>query len=201
MQVGAQVGTKVVSKTRTETFLKEVNARVFMPRRLRVRMVKGEEVPRLLKWNETQSIVDGAWDESLLDKVLHNVQPFSAQLIRQELPVPEGQTGLLDKLSSKSLEKEKAKNAKKALKEHEKELGKEEKRMRKEERKQERKNKKQHKHGNGASNDIPKFEDSAFPSENRSDQTSDGPRSKTGKAREKEEKEAKKLLWILIENM
>jgi hypothetical protein len=160
-QLGAQIGTKVVSKTRTETFLKEVNVGVFLPRRLRVKMVKGDDVPGLLRMNEGQSIVDGAWDEPLLEKVLENVQPYSAQLIRQDLPVPESQTGLLDKWSAKSLEKEKAKNAK-ALKEHEKELEKEEKRMRKEERKQERRDKKHNKHGKWTSNDVPNFEDSAF---------------------------------------
>lgn len=193
MQASAQVGTKVVSKARTNAFLKQVNDRVFLPRRLRVRLIKGEEIPRLLRMPEWRSIVEGDWDELLLEKVLRNVQQYTAELARHELPVPEAQMGLLDKWSAKALEREKSKNTKKALKKHEEEMEKAGKRTRKHQKKQEKRNQKHKKQGKERSKE-------SSDSESNTDQGSDGNR-KSGKAKEKQEKEARKLLWILIENV
>jgi hypothetical protein len=205
MQLGAQVGTKVVSKARTDAFLKQVNARVFEPRRMRVRIVKGEEVPRRLRMTEAQATLDDGWDQDLLEKVLKNVEPFSAQIIRHELPVPESQTGLLDKWSAKAVEREKAKNAKKVIKQREKQMEKEEKRERKEEKKSikaaRKQEKKQKKKGKCPRTDSSDSESSDSDSGVTGGRRRDGRMVKTGKAREKEEKEARKLLWILIENI
>jgi len=208
LQVGAQVGTKVVSKARTDEFLKQVNARMFGPRRMRARIVKGEEIPRLLRMTEAQATLDDAWDMDLLEKVLKNVGPYTAQFTRHDLPVPEGQAGFLDKWSSKAVEREKAKMAKKAMKQREKEIEKEEKRERKyekksekEARKREKNRKKQKKKGKEPRTDISDPESSSSESEDIGGLRRDGRAGKTGKVREKEEKEARKLLWIMIEHV
>ncbi|TVY71551.1 hypothetical protein LSUE1_G007602 [Lachnellula suecica] len=199
LQYGAQIGATVVSKQRTDKFLKEVNERVFLPRRLRVKIVKGEEVPRVLRMTETQAILDNNWDDDLLQKVLKNIQPYSAPLIRKELPVSMGQDGILDKWSAKAVEREQARIAKRALKGKEKEMGKEEKRLRKDEkrarkelRKQGKRNKKHRKHS-----DEDDVQDSSSDSEDDGHMATVG---RKGKVQEKEMKMAKKLLWILIES-
>lgn len=70
VQVSSQIGTAAVSKIRTNMFLKKVNAGLFGPRRLRVRIIAAGEVPRVLRIPESRATIDDNWDDSLDIKVL-----------------------------------------------------------------------------------------------------------------------------------
>jgi hypothetical protein len=223
IQVGSQVGAKLVSRTRRGLFIKEVNARVFAGRGLIVKVIGFDELCHILGFGPEEGarniLAETDIDEDLLKNVLESVQRRgAARLIHgDELEILDGvdfrqETGELnwmDKLSKKQMDRDKIRAARKEVQRKEKEDRKARKRERREskkERKRERKNK----------GDKKKYRDSSSVTESSSDedieQVADGKskgKEKRSRKQDKEdrkqeesrEKALRKMMWILIENL
>ncbi|KAF4634708.1 hypothetical protein G7Y89_g3394 [Cudoniella acicularis] len=179
IQLSARVGTSIISKGRTEIYLRDANSLFFAPRGLKAQIASGDAVGRVLGIPADQPLLwqlrSETLDMSTLERSLAVVRPYCS-LLNFNVPPPAQQTTLLAKMSAMQVERQRKKNEKKGLKHREKDLEKEEKRRRKDE-KREREGKN--------------------PKKNKEEKYA----HKEEKRQEKEEKHARKILWILIENI
>lgn len=120
IQTIAQLGTAVVSKSRTDIYVKEANEKIFMPRGLNVCIASSKSMRTILRIPETQSVIAPRTPEtmemSMLERELLAVRPYNA-ILYLFLPEPAEQTTLLAKLSARQVLAQAKKNKKTAVKE------------------------------------------------------------------------------------
>lgn len=126
-----------------------------------------------------------------VERVLWELQPYNA-VLDLNVPPPAEQTTMLARLSAKQIAAQSKKNQNKILKEREKSMKKDEKRHKKDERKERRKDRKHGKRRDSSDDENDVDEEVGMSPDQRVIQ------GKKGK-KDKEEKKAGKLLWILIE--
>jgi hypothetical protein len=204
IQGTAKIGTGLVSKGRTEMYMQEVNEKLFKPRGLKASLASTEAMRALLRIPVEQPtlapLTSPTMTVSMVERVLIGAGPYNG-VLDLDVPPPGEQTTLLAKLSAKQVMAQEKKNQKKGLKEMEKVAKKEEgqrekdkhkaeKKHRKEERR-EKKRGKAHKGKDRVESDIESDEVEG---------TSTTGVHHSGKLT-KEEKNARKLLWIMIESL
>jgi hypothetical protein len=208
IQGTAKLGTYAVSKGRTEAYMREVNEKMFKPRGLNVRIASTEAARALLKipnaYPTLAPLTRQTMNMSTAERVLVETRPYNA-VLDLNVPPPTEQTTTLAKLSARQVaarsKKQQEKLVKSRGKDIEKQQGRTEKereKQAKEDRKRERKaekkaKKRERKHGKGSDSDS-------------DSDTDDEPRRRSEKKarhekRDKEEKQAEKLLWIVIDNL
>ncbi|CZR65850.1 uncharacterized protein PAC_15750 [Phialocephala subalpina] len=218
IQAGAQLGTVAVSKGRTETYMREVNERLFKLRGMKVRIASTEAMRNVLRIPSGRPLLAPLTVETMnmstVERALTEMRSYNA-VLDLDVPPPAEQTTMLAKLSAKQVESQAKKNQKKVLKGREKVMKKEDEQRRKDEKKAEERQRKEDKkeaerqkrearkekrrdkkHGRRGDNS----DDSD--SENDVGRTSEQTihREKKNK-KNKEEKNTSKLLWILIESL
>ncbi|KAG0648097.1 hypothetical protein D0Z07_5656 [Hyphodiscus hymeniophilus] len=215
MQTTAQLGTAAVSKGRTEMYMKEANEKFFAPRRLKVAIASRDAVGSVLRLPRDAPILAPLTRETInmgmVERSLALMQGYAAEL-DFNVPPPAEQTTTLAKMSARQVDRQVKKNEKKMLKEREKILGKEEKgtartlEMREHDRGRRR-----------SDSDSSDSEEERMPKSRRelkkersrerkerrhqrkADKDARKGRGKAGK--DKDAAKAKKLLWILIQNL
>ncbi|KFY42437.1 hypothetical protein V495_04522 [Pseudogymnoascus sp. VKM F-4514 (FW-929)] len=203
IQGTAKIGTGLVSKGRTEVYMQEVNEKLFKPRGLKASLASTEAMRTLLRIPADRPTLapptPPTMTLSTAERALIGADPYNATL-DLDVPPPGEQTTMLAKLSAKQVMAQEKKNQKKGLKEMEKAAKKEEgqrekdkhkaeKRHRKEERR-EKKRGKAHKGKDRVESDI------------ESDEVQGTSTSGVHSGKQtKEEKNARKLLWIMIESL
>lgn len=128
LQAVAKVGTVAVSKGRTEIYMKEVNEKVFKPRRLKATIASTQAVRAVLAMPHNVPFLVPLTNQVLgmspMERILISVQPYSAPL-DLHVPPPAAQTTMLAKISAKQVEMQAKRCQKKAMKNREKALEKE----------------------------------------------------------------------------
>ncbi|KAE8445893.1 hypothetical protein EG329_012672 [Mollisiaceae sp. DMI_Dod_QoI] len=195
IQTSAQLGTAAVSKGRTEMYMREVNDRMFKPRGMKVSLASTEAMRAVLRIPYDRPILAPLTMEAMrmttVERVLWELQPYNA-VLDLNVPPPAEQTTMLARLSAKQIAAQSKKNQNKILKEREKSMKKDEKRHKKDERKERRKDRKHGKRRDSSDDENDVDEEVGMSPDQRVIQ------GKKGK-KDKEEKKAGKLLWILIE--
>jgi hypothetical protein len=208
IQVSAQLGAAVVSKSRTDMYMKEVNEKMFKPRGLKVSITSVEAMRRILRILDTQPLLAPLTDETMqmstLERELLALRDYNAML-DMNVPRPVEQPAMLAKLSARQVEGLAKKNQKKAIKDGEKALEKKEKAEKREAEKRGKKERKEEKRDRKRNRKhSKKGQESEYATDDsESDRSSaevigkDEMKGKLGK----EEKSARKVLWIVIENL
>jgi hypothetical protein len=225
LQGSAKLGTALVSKGRTEIYMREVNETMFKPRGLKVSLASTEAIRAVFRMPANRPTLAPLTAEtmtiSMVDRALIEVEPYNA-VLDLNVPPPTAQITTLAKLSAKQVIAQDKKNQTKILKkrekatkkdeeQREKDEKKDEERRRKEEKKEGKrreKEKKDKKHGKGkgrVSSDFDSDEIGGM-SDTRIHYDEKGIKGKKGESKEqknedKEEKNAGKLLWIMIEGL
>lgn len=219
LQGTAKIGIAMVSKGRTEMYMREVNERIFKPRGLKVNIVSTEAMRAILRIPADQialaPLIGQTMTMSLFQRVLMAVGPYNAVLDFDVPPLGE-QATMLAKLSARQVASREKSDQKKLLKDREKVAKKGDerlenderkrgKRQEKDEKKREKRRGKDEKRKHGKSKerrDYDSVSDSDL-DEDRGTKASRGHHSgkehKESK-KDKEEKNAGKLLWIMIES-
>jgi hypothetical protein len=216
IQATAQLGTAAVSKGRTEMYMKEANEKFFAPRKLKVAIASRDAVGAVLRLPTDLPILAPLTRETMsmgiVERSLAVMTGYAAEL-DFNVPPPAEQTTVLAKMSAKQLERQGKKNEKKMLKEREKALEKEEKERAKVLQKQE-KGTGRGRRGSDSDSDSEdergpksrrelKREKSRERKERREEKKAEKEAEKKHgrKGKDKEAEKARKLLWILIENI
>ncbi|KAL5329580.1 hypothetical protein ACEPPN_003094 [Leptodophora sp. 'Broadleaf-Isolate-01'] len=180
VQATAKLGTAVVSKGRTELYLREVNKKMFEPRGLKVSIASSLATKEILKVPGTlpklAPLNDDTFYLSTAERALRIVEPYNK------------------------------KNHKKIMKARDKAVYKFERREKKAERKTERQERKRERKDRKRGKDSESSERDQSSSDSEDESHNVRPSSKSGKGdikmkKDKEEKKARKLLWIVIENI
>ena len=213
IQAFAQLGTAVVSKGKTEMYLKEANENFFAPRKLRVAIASRDAVGAVVGLPRCGPVLAPLSRETMhvgmLERSLEVMRGYAADLDFNVSP-PAEQTTMLAKMSAKQIERQGKKNEKKTLKEREKALEKEEKDRAKNLEKQEKERSKGRKgsgSGSDSNNEESKPKSGRELKRERSHERKEGRKEKRAekkhgkKGKDKEAEKAGKLLWVLIENL
>ncbi|KAH7354669.1 hypothetical protein BKA65DRAFT_394888 [Rhexocercosporidium sp. MPI-PUGE-AT-0058] len=207
VQATAKLGTAAVSKGRTELYMREVNKKLFEPRGLKVSIASSLATRKILKvpgsLPKLAPLTDDTFYISTAERVLRLVAPYSAHL-DFDVPPPIEQTTIFAKLSARQVASSDKKNHKKMMKKRDKEVSKSERREKKAEREADRKERKRERKGRKRGKDSDGSDSSH--SDNEDERHSRNSSSKIGKGdlkmkKDKEEKGAGKLLWIVIEDI
>lgn len=208
IQASAQLGTAIVSKTRTDMYMKAVNEKMFKPRGLRVSITSAGAMRSILCIPDAHPFLAPLTRETMqmstLERELLAVREYSA-VLELDVPRPAEPTTVLAKLSAKQVEGLAKKNQKKAVKEREKAMEKEEKKAQREGKKRaederkgkkraQKREKKHRKKVDEAAEDTENDESENFGVER------DWKQEKPGK-QSKEVRDAGKVQWIVIENL
>ncbi|KAE9373023.1 hypothetical protein N431DRAFT_289060, partial [Stipitochalara longipes BDJ] len=130
VQASAKLGTALVSKSRTDMYMKEVDEKMFKPRGLKVSIALVEAMRRILRVPDTQPLLAPLTRETMqmstVERELLAVREYNA-VLELGVPRPMEQTTILAKLSARQVEGLAKKNQKKAVKDREKALEKKEK--------------------------------------------------------------------------
>jgi hypothetical protein len=210
VQATSKLGIAIVSKSRTDIYLKEANEKIFNPKGLKLSIASMDAMRATLRIPETQPILTPLTPEMIQMRTVHRnllaVRPYNAEL---ELDVPKSaeQTTMLAKLSAKQVEREVEENQKRALKEREKAASKDadredkkERRAKKKEHEEEkRRQKRERKHRKEDKDSESDTEDGANGGD--SDNGKHSRKDKRKEKKDKEEENAKKVLWIVVENL
>jgi hypothetical protein len=205
LQGTAKLGTAMVSKGRTEMYMREVNERMFKPRGLKASLASTEAMRAVLRIPVDRPTLAPLTAQtmtlSMVERALMEVGPYNA-VLDLNVPPPTEQMTTFAKLSAKQVIAQEKRNQKKVLKDREKTTKKEEERREKDEKKAEEKRRKEEKrdkkrdktHGNGKER---------VHSDSESDEVGGTSATKVhhDEKPNKEEKGAGKLLWIMIENL
>ncbi|KAH9212024.1 hypothetical protein DL95DRAFT_304920, partial [Leptodontidium sp. 2 PMI_412] len=104
VQATAKLGTAVVSKGRTELYLREVNKKMFEPRGLKVSIASSLATKEILKVPGTlpklAPLNDDTFYLSTAERALRIVEPYSA-LLELDVPPPIEQVTMMAKLSAR----------------------------------------------------------------------------------------------------
>lgn len=203
IQTTAQLGTAVVSKSRTDMYMKEVNEKMFKSRGLKVGIASAEAMRAILHVPGTQPVLAPLANETVkmntVERELLAMRPYNA-VLELDVSKPAEQTTMLAKLSARQVEVQIKKHHQKALEGREKALKKEGKRERKNEKRAEKRDRKgERKHGKKDENSESDTGDGAAGS-GRDQAEYSRQRERRGKKGE-EEKNAEKALWIVVENL
>ncbi|ESZ97137.1 hypothetical protein SBOR_2495 [Sclerotinia borealis F-4128] len=125
VQVIAKLGTVVVSKSRTDTYMQHVNARFFAPRGLKASITSMEAMAAVLGLPVNTSVLapvtDGNMGATVLERRMEGIRPYVMETTF-EVPPPAPQTTTLAKMSATQVKKQIVKNDEKARKERVKQL-------------------------------------------------------------------------------
>ncbi|KFZ16174.1 hypothetical protein V502_05231 [Pseudogymnoascus sp. VKM F-4520 (FW-2644)] len=205
IQGTAQLGTTLVSKGRTEIYMREVNGKMFKPRGLKASLASTEAMRALLRIPVDRPTLAPLTSQtmalSMAERALIEADPYNAVLDLNVPPLGEQKT-ILAKLSAKQVIAQEKMNQKKVLKEREKAAKKEEgqrekdKKTREEKRRKDEKREKKHDKAHNKGKDR-------VGSDIESDEVEGTSIARVhhSEKRPKEEKNARKLLWIIIENL
>jgi hypothetical protein len=215
IQTSAQLGTAAVSKGRTEMYMKEMNEKFFVPRKLKIAIASGEAVGAVVGLPRGGPILAPVTGETMqigtVERSLEVMKGYTANL-DFNIPPPAEQTTMLAKMSARQIERQGEKNEKKMLKEREKAWKKEEKERLKilERQEKERESRLRGSDRDSGEEDTGpktrrelKREKSRERKERRKEKRVEKKEEKKhGKrGQNKEAEKAEKLLWILIENL
>ncbi|OJJ30110.1 hypothetical protein ASPWEDRAFT_142297 [Aspergillus wentii DTO 134E9] len=131
MQVAAGVGTAVVSRIRTKKYLDMANERYFGPRGLRASIKNNEEVAAVVGFPKNATplapVNNYTGCITLCDRRMAALAPY-VSLLTTDVPPSKMQTGMLDKIAAKQLEKTTQKTESKELRKHQRTQHRQEKR-------------------------------------------------------------------------
>lgn len=229
VQAVAKIGTAAVSKGRTELYMRKVNREYFEPRGLKVAIASRDAMATAMKLPEGAGMLAPLTTEnenvSMMERRLEGLRPYMAEL-DFDVPPPTQQTGILAKMSAGQVKRQVKKADKKAVKKRKdvfkeerkvskdvdklhREYEKEMKKLDKEEEKEKRETAKEARKDGGkkAEKAERKLEKELGKIEKERAKVERELEKKTGKEtskpqeKDKEVKQAKKVLWILIENI
>ncbi|KAK5681595.1 hypothetical protein LTS10_006128 [Elasticomyces elasticus] len=129
-QAGAQIGNRILSKTRGDVFLEKSNADFFKPRSLKVELVAGRALKLRLGLNPETSLVaatsserSSAGPRTLTERKLASLAGLIAPLVL-DVPPPNEPTNVLNQMCARQQAKHARKADEKSLKHQEKSISK-----------------------------------------------------------------------------
>ncbi|KAH8807964.1 hypothetical protein F5884DRAFT_790593 [Xylogone sp. PMI_703] len=206
LSISAQLGTAAVSKGRTELYLRDMNARLFNPRGLQVNLATTEAMMVKCKIPVGIDLLEGDQTRTFQERLLASVAKFCAP-ITLAVPPPATEDSALDKLSArqvdrnvKSMDKKRAKGREKDEKKKEKHRQEIDSEMAKLDEEIESLEAHMNRDLERKPRDARKLERERDKVEKKREKLEEK-LDKPSKAHAKEEKQTKKVLWILIENI
>ncbi|AQZ16932.1 hypothetical protein BZL39_K05300 [Zygosaccharomyces parabailii] len=211
IQSTAKVCNAVVSKGRTELYMREVNGAVFEPRSLKVSIASTSTMRDTLRVPINLPILAPLTADTMrlstVERVLIELEPYNAAL-DFNVPPPTEQTTVLAKLSAKQVAAQEKKEYKKVLKHREKVVRKENREERREERRvirregrEERREERRAIWNLQGERGREREEKRALRRVEKEREKEERKSTRNWSKPSREEKDAEKLVWIIIESL